>query len=92
MVGLVVVGLAVTVRGVVPEGEEDHAHLEVGVVDLEVARGNMKEEVAVIEGMTRGNGFKCASMKCACVYILLLFLPPLFSLSLSLSLSLSPAL
>ena len=48
---LVVVGLAVTVRGVAQEGEEDHAPLEEVVADSEVARGNTREEVAAIEGL-----------------------------------------
>lgn len=45
-----VVDLVVTVKGVAPEGGEDHVHSEVGVEDSEVARGNTKEEVEVIEG------------------------------------------
>ena len=45
------VGLVVTVRGVVQEGEEDHAHSEGVVVDSEVERGSTKEEVEVIEGL-----------------------------------------
>ena len=59
----------VTVRGVVQEGEEDHAHSGVGVVDLEVVRGNTKEEVAVIEGMTRGNLKMCKYVMFVCVCV-----------------------
>lgn len=45
-----VVSVVVTVRGVAHEGEEDHVNSEVVVVDLEVERGNTREEAAVIEG------------------------------------------
>ena len=50
VVGSAVGSVVVTVRGVAREGEEDHANSEVGVVDLEVAKGNTREEAAVIEG------------------------------------------
>ena len=43
--------VVVTVRGVVQEGEGEHARSE-GVVEVSAeARGNTKEEVAAIEGM-----------------------------------------
>ena len=48
---VVVVGSGVIVRGVALEGEEDHAPLEEDVEDSEVAKGNTREEVAVIEGL-----------------------------------------
>ena len=59
LVVVVVVGSAVTVRGVAQEGEEDHAPLEEVVVDSEVARGSTREEVAAIEGL---KGYKQSAM------------------------------
>ena len=47
----VVEDLVVTARDVVQEGEEDLAHSEGVVEDSEVASGNSREEVGVIEGI-----------------------------------------
>lgn len=65
--------LAVTVRGVVEEGEEDHAHLEeVAVVGSEVASESLKDEVEAIEGIMKFE--RCPSaiyigMYCTCAIL-----------------------
>lgn len=54
----VVEDLVVTVRGVVQEGEEDRAHSEGVVEDSEVAKGNSREEVGVIEGILNSRKYE----------------------------------